>query len=322
MNGSTNHWQIAAQAPPAYHDWCQAHRLLFAAPAWQPALTALGLASVYAWNEGLQLGALLPLRSQFGVRGGVLGFPVVNSEFQALPPLQIEQEARRIAVAAAIDLLRVNYSAPQTVPQATAWRPEVWLDDLAAALPLHKRLRKDLAQAHRSPLGLTVGPAGSGDAEALFALYLAVVRSHGGSANYTADYFRALASIAASDPRLRVHCARDRAGVLQGFAVSAVDGRTGFYLHAGASREGRQAGVSDLLLEQVLLHVRAAGCARLSLMSSPWDQPGLVRFKSKWGDTQRYAMTTDVAGSAAGALVRIYTRWRSRADRRQFLAPA
>lgn len=317
--GSADRWQISVDAPPAYRDWCSRERLLFAAPCWQTALAALGLDHRYAWNPALPLGVLLPLRRDAGLRNAVLGFPVVPQPLQALSAARIEHEARRIAAAAGISLLRVNYSTTQKpVAQATAWRPEVWRDDIAAWVP-DKRLRKDLALARRSELGLVVAPAQAADVAALFELYLSTVLAHGARANYTPDYFRSLIAMAEREPLLRVHCARGADGQLHGFAVSAVDGATGFYLHGAAGPQGRRSGVSDLLLEQVLAHARELHCARFTLMSSPWDQPGLLRFKSKWGDTLGYTVTTDVPGSIAGRLARTYARWRSRKDRGRYL---
>lgn len=324
MPASEFDWQVDDAPSPAHRQWCERERLLFAHTDWAGPVRALDLDLRFAWNAQLGVGLLLPLRRALGLRGGVFGFPVTPFPLQALPPETIVRHADAIVRAAGLDLLRVNYSWPE-LPRhgATAWRPEVWLDDLPTwSLADHKRLRKDLAAARRSELGLRVEAAAAADAPALFALYAATVQQHGGRLNYTPAYFSALIALSARSDRLRVHCARGSAGGLHGFAVSGADGAVGYYLHGGTDAAGKRGGAADLLLEQVVLHAQSGGCRLLTFMSSPWDQPGLVRFKRKWGNRIGFTVTLDRAGGMAGAAARLLTRWRSRADRRSTVLPA
>jgi GNAT superfamily N-acetyltransferase len=117
------------------------------------------------------------------------------------------------------------------------------------------------------------------------------------------------------DTGLRVFLARDVDGSLRGFAVLAIDRDVGYYLHGASDARGKREGVADLLLESLVTTARTQGARSLSLMASPWEQRGLIRFKQKWGDTTGLCVTNDVATGPIGMAARAVSWWMGRGDR-------
>ena len=152
-------------------------------------------------------------------------------------------------------------------------------------------------------------------------LCAAAVARPGGSFRYSEGYFAALAA-KEGEGTIKTWSARAEDGAILGVAVLAVHEDCGYYLHGAANANGRRAGVADLLLEAVTAEASAVGCSRLTLMASPWNQPGLVAFKDKWSDSRGYYVTHDVAASTVGRAARAVIRWRSRGERIAFQAQA
>jgi hypothetical protein len=151
------------------------------------------------------------------------------------------------------------------------------------------------------------------DADVCYRLYAAAIRSRRGNLRYSLDYFRSIVRVAETTSLLRHLTAVDADGNIRGFAVLAIHGPCAYYLHGAADDKGKREGVTDLLLEAMMQ--QAGGCVRFNLMASPWDQPGLSRFKRKWSDRRGLAVTTDFAGSVLGKTARSVLRWRSRHER-------
>ncbi len=120
------------------------------------------------------------------------------------------------------------------------------------------------------------------DASQMYRLYLKTIQRHSGARRYTRDYFEALKSLAASWERIRFFSALFE-GKLAGFLVLGLDGNTAYYLHGAIDMSVQQHRPSDLLFYTALSWSRRQGYSRFNFMSSPLNQPSLVRFKEKWG---------------------------------------
>lgn len=272
---------------------------------------------MYAWNPEIGVGAMVPVFSRHGIRVGFFGFPVLGQPWDDLPIAEAKDAASQLVTALGLHVLRFTGSmmrAPD--PSMTAARPEVWIEDLQSWSPgASKRLRKDLAFARRSSRGVRVGSTCE-DALACYRLYEATVKSHAGKTRYTPSYFSRLNALAETQEGLKVFTAVGDAGIMRGFAVLAMHGSIAYYLHGAADEVGRRCGVSDLLLEMLVLRAREMGASKLSLMSSPWEQVGLVKFKQKWGEERGLSVTYDSSDGFVGACIRLAIRWQARCDRR------
>lgn len=313
----TAEWTFSARIEPDHAAWAREGGYLLASPEWMHVLSALGAEPLFAWSPGLRTGLAIPVFRRLGLRIGFVGFPVVSAPCAALGNEALVALSRQLVRASGLDILRMTHGMQRRIEaSAIAARPETWIDDLQAWSPEgDKKRRRDLAFARRAAEGSVLTEAA--DPAACHALYADTIRAHSGKLHYTPDYFSRLVALSTSCSRVGVIGAQDDTGHTRAFCALVVDGEVGYYLHGAADQAGKRLGLSDLLLEKLIDRARALGARRLSLMSSPWDQPGLSSFKRKWGDTSGFAATTDIAGSVRGAVVGIAVRWLHRADRRR-----
>jgi hypothetical protein len=313
---SRSGWRVSREPCPEHASWAELGGRLFATPGWGTVAGALASQSLFLWSSEYGLGAVVPVFRRLGMRIGFLGFPVAGGDFDSMNGSEVIAYARSVAAAAKLDVVRVAQSQCAVGDvRATSVRPEVWIDNLQGwRVDGRKRLIKDLAFARRSAPDVELVDQDF-DVAACFDLYRSIVSRHGGRARYNLEYFRALHSLAATSPLLDFVAAVSN-GQVRGFAVRAVHGGVAHYLHGAADREGRRQGVSDLLLETLLERSRMDGCARFTFMASPWDQPGLLRYKQKWAEDSGVACVYDVSGSLSGRCAVLASSWQGRHDRR------
>lgn len=311
-------WRVDREPLREYQFWVENSHSLFASPEWGGVLESMGAHVLYAWHSHRQLGAIVACFRRGPIRVGVLGLPVVSvagrvphSDFKV-------GDIRRIGVLAGVRVLRINRSmAGNPEPTMIAARPDVWIDDLPRwTLEGSRRRKKDIAFAHRANPGLVIEDADAdADAAACFGLYAQTVSSHGARLHYSLEYFRQLMLLGKEIAGLRVFIARDADGSLRGFAVLAIDHDVAYYLHGASDVRGKREGIADMLLESLVMTARSQGAQSLSLMASPWEQRGLIRFKQKWGNITGLCVTDDVATSPIGVAARALTWWLGRSDR-------
>lgn len=308
-------WHVTETPGRKYLDWVRRTHRVFSEPAWESALTALGASPVYAWNDARGFGALIA-RFRFGpFRVGVCGQPVAGRDWDMLATLSAKEACRQLCSDAGLDVLRVNRSMQDDVDsEATAARPEAWIDDIQAYdIEASKRLRKDLAFARRAAEGANRVVAGF-DAVAAYQLYASTVSRHGGVLRYSPAYFGALAELASKSSALQLFSVPGKDGRMLGFSVLAIHAGVAHYLHGATSGEGRREGVTDLLIDAMLSATADAEIPCFTLMASPWEQPGLMAFKEKWSNRKGFSVTHDVPGSAFGRIACSWLRWKSRSD--------
>jgi len=278
-------------------------------------MKSLGARPLFAWNEQKSEGILLPVFRVPAALVGFLGFPVGGELLDRVDGQDLSALSRELAGTAGLSLVRTVRSVGTNMDTpATSFLPEVRIEGLQSWSPVDRKLRKDLSYARKRSMATAAG-ASSEVAGACFTLYRDTVLRHGGRVRYSRDYFVRLAELSTRTDRARLFVATLASGDFGGFAVVAGNGRTAYYLHGAVSEPGRSAGASDVLLEQVVAHARSLGCESLSLMASPWQQPGLVEFKKKWGNQLGLVATTDYVGGLAGSVLATLARWKSRGDR-------
>lgn len=309
------HWKFSTRPDQEHASWARDGGYLLSSPEWMEVVAELGAEPVFAWCKTLRAGLAIPVFKRLGLRVGFLGFPVVSAPLEAIGYDALIDACCSAVRACDIDLIRMSHSMRLSLDMsASAARPEVWIDDLQTwSVGEDKRRRRDLAYARRAAKGAIVIEAP--DPVVCHAMYAATVRAHSGSLRYSREYFSRLVALSRSCDRVCVFGALDDTGSTRAFSVLLVDGEVGYYLHGAADPVGKKLGLSDLLLAELMPRARALGARRLSLMSSPWAQPGLLSFKRKWSDANGLTVTTDVAGSVKGRAARLGLHWLHRSDR-------
>lgn len=287
-----------SEAPPSHWDaTCERSAALFHSRSWQGLLEqGFGCQTIYAWNEESESGAALSVFKAGPFDIAYLGFPVGGMLGNNLPDINSLLAWRKSEISRTLTCIRIPASAfqdPIDLPLAFESNPETaicqlqdW--DLAAA---SQNIRRNVKKARNSGLSI-IEPSNAADGKALFRIYRATVKRHGGALRYNERYFSALISLASCEPRLRVLVARFE-GDIAAFIVVAIHGRTAYYLHGGTDMAHRQWSPAALLFDETIRWARDEDCDCFNLMSSPNDQPSLVEYKEKWGgETRRHKTYT------------------------------
>lgn len=280
---------VSAQPPGNWDAMCAASDAFFGSRAWLELLErSFGCRTVYASGPDAGLAVSVFRGGPFEV--GYLGFPAGGSVGSALdlPTTldalrSIDRDLRPVCVRLPVDADThlPNETLPRQVnPETVIENLQDW--SLASGKPV---LKRNVRKARNSGL-LVEHPSDPDVGESLYELYAATVRRNRGSLRYNDTYFRSLVTLAAADDRLDVMTATAK-GAIAGFLVIARHGPASVYLHGGTHERFRRDSPSDLLFDQAIHRARDAGSARFNFMSSPVDQPSLVRYKEKWGGTTR-----------------------------------
>lgn len=297
-----------------------------ATSSWASVIAAQGgRISLPAHQHEQTQGALVIFR-RFGVRVGFLGFPIAGAKWDVRPITDVCEHAEQMGRRARVDLVRVVLTRPladTALEEAVALLPEYRIDQLQQSDPLaSKRIRKDLGFARRKLAGWSIDDAvqdaGQADSvgQVLHRLYVNALAKQRARPKYRQSYFSALLCCSLNSSAVRVVTGVDQAGVIQGFAASMTSAGVTYYLHGAVSDHGRRLGLADALLARQIDHASALGAGQFSMMASPWGQPGLLDFKSKWAPCRAVAATFDVPITVLGAGVRAVTARHAGAHRR------
>jgi hypothetical protein len=293
-------WAVGSAAEATTNAWAVANGRFFSSKAWAGVLEGLGCDCALAWNKSKGVGVAVPVFGRFGMRVGFLGFPI----FRDGPSPDASPDATAelaLARSLRLDILRTNSARAggQAAPGGVR-QPDTWIGDLAAwSESGDKRRARDVAYARRATRDIDV-TASRVDPADMHRLYAETVRGHGGKLRYTGEYFRRLVASAGPGQPVQVFHGHAASGELLGFAVLAVDGDTGHYLHAAISSRARSMGLSDLLLSRLIAAAKERGLRRFNLMASPPEQVGLLKFKRKWADSESVVVTRDLGASLVG----------------------
>ncbi|NEV64835.1 GNAT family N-acetyltransferase [Thiorhodococcus minor] len=287
--------QFASTPPVGWSELSEKQGCLIHSPEWHDVISGgFGAKPVYAWDKGLELAFSISVFRAGPFRIGYVGFPIGGALRGPLRPEHVERlrESRP-----AIDLLRIPISGFEP-PIRTEFRhqsaPETAVLDLPNwCLSDFPKLRRDIKKAGRNPFNVrdVIEPA---YAHALYALYRHTILSHHGRLRYNAGYFAKLLELASCTDRLRILAAFDNAE-LAAYVVTVLDRDVAYYLHGATHPERKASGVSDLLVYTALEWARNQGMRCFNLMSSPASQPGLIRFKEKFGGSTKLHRTYEAS---------------------------
>ncbi|MFE8032937.1 GNAT family N-acetyltransferase [Thiohalocapsa marina] len=242
---------------------------------------------MYVWNGDGDTAFLITVFKAGPFRVGYLGFPTGGILGNPLESSHIE-DLRRLKLP--LDVLRVPVSGFGPTSLSTeiaracccARAPETAIANLQGwtACPPEK-VRRALRRAARIPFS-TADLKDGVFATDLYELYRDTVSRNAGSLRYTSAYFAEVIRLAASHPALRCLGAISE-DYLIGFLVVALEGSYAYYLHGGTRQDCTHRHVADVLMADAIGWAEAQGMSGFNFMASPQEQPGVIRFKEKFG---------------------------------------
>jgi hypothetical protein len=314
-------WQISHTPIQQQTLWAENGGYIFASSDWAEVLSTLTPEIIYAWNAELQFGLLIPVFRKLSLRIGIFGLPTAGKMLDSFPETILNQTVREISSACNLHIIRMTHSALTFDERtATSARPEVWIDQLSN-WPEAKsnKLRKHLNLASQLEDQLEI-VEGDSELNVCFDLYEETIRRHLGHIRYNRLYFNFLSKISTHSKRLKIFRAIDASGDTHAFAIGALHGEVGYYLHGGVREHARTKRTFYLLLEKLIHQAIAVNCSEFSLMSSPWSQDGLIRFKKQWGTRECLAVTQDSPHGVIASCAKSLIRYQARRDRLNAIA--
>ncbi|RME33424.1 MAG: GNAT family N-acetyltransferase [Gammaproteobacteria bacterium] len=287
---------LSETPPPWWEARCEERGLLLHSERWQAVLTAgLGCRPLYAVGDAGAAVFNLFRKGPFRIaylahpvggllEGGEPGQLLTSFMAQARPAPHL----LRIPCSAFGDDWTLDWEAAET-PETAICDLQAWSEER-----LPSGLRRNIRLSARR--GCRVERLSSGHGGLVYALYRASIGRHGGSLRYPPAYFSALLELAGRERRLRCLGAWV-GGELAAFIVVAGHGDTCFYLHGGMLIEHAASQGPTRLFAEAIRWAREEGHATFNFMSSPPDQPSLVRYKERWGGVTRSHRTHELARS-------------------------
>jgi hypothetical protein len=297
-------WQFFTEPPLQWTRLCQKHKSLFHTPAWQSLLTrSFGAFPLFALGTDGNDAFALTVFPVGPFRVGYAGFPagglVGARQFTTASVTQLVSAAfprtvhlLRLVATPFPEPLLLDYPHEETwettVPNLSSWQEE----QLAA------NVRRNLRKAKKN--NVLIKKAELCDAQHLFRLYWETIRRHGGFRRYSLLYFHQLLELAQETPNLQCWLAVLDKEVI-GFIILAREGDTAYYLHGAVSHVYQQYRPGDLAFNSSIHWAKEEGASQFNMMSSPLNQPSLVRYKEKWGGVTCKQRTYDLPLRPAAA---------------------
>jgi hypothetical protein len=293
-----NHVIISDTPSPLWLGRTAPSATLFNSPAWAQVLNkGFGATPLYISMPAEEVYFVITRFRAGPFSIGYVGFPAGGTIGRPLAADDVVALARFLRTGrSSLDVLRIPVSAFGPVPSSLKGgvaAPETAIVELPGwnHHPPSK-VRRALRRAERQ-LFSTASTANPDDASELHRLYLSTIQRHRGAARYTEAYFRALLDLSGRDARLRCFIARDSGDVV-GFVIAALEIGTAYYLHGSTHADWLNRHIADVLMTHTLAWAEETGAQRFNFMSSPVSQPGLVRFKEKFGGETRQHRTVEV----------------------------
>jgi hypothetical protein len=302
-------FEFSARRPDHWDNACEQAGSLFQSADWQQLLAeCFRTETVYAWDKEQTSATAISLFPAGPFRIGYLGFPLGRLLGNgALRSILMSQLATGLAEWSPL-CVRVQGSAfieSDELQLPAVITPETAIPDLQAWShhSVSTNVRRDLKKAAGAGLEL-VDAESADDGVRLYKVYVATIKRHRGSLRYNARYFSRLIELAATRQDLRVITARKH-GDIAGFFVLVMDADTAYYLHGGTNFELPNYHSAPLLFEAAIEAAKSRGLRCFNFMSSPADQPTLVRYKEKWGGITRQHKTYVLALRPAYQLFKV-----------------
>ena len=289
--------KILSEPNDSWDYLCRKNNNLFHSTGWQQSLNfAFPSETLYVLNDEEENSIAITIFKAGPFRIGYVGFPVggaisgvhfSETEFRELLSLDFPTrlDFLRIPVSPFMTTMSLNLSYSKTYETAIIDLQE-W--DKAR---LSKSVRSSIRRAEKS--GIKVIDIGDDDARILYKLYCDTVKRHHGALRYNEKYFHRLAQLSLKIENMRIMVAMYE-GIIIGFIIVVLNNNTAYYLHGAIEQEYKRFCASDLLLYAAIQWAKSAKMDVFNLMTSPVDQPTLVRYKEKWKGITRIHKTYEM----------------------------
>jgi hypothetical protein len=185
----------------------------------------------------------------------------------------------RIPTSSFLDNHDLNLYSDKT-PESAIPDLQVWSEN-----QLSSAVRRNIRKAKKSGIKITDATEQNFD-NIFFRLYSDTVKRNNGTVRYNKKYFNLLIALSQKDPAIRCSIAKIN-GEFAGYMIVVLDNNVAYYLHGASILHYRQFRPNDLLFTEAITWAKERGMKTFNFMSSPVDQPSLVRYKEKWGAETR-----------------------------------
>jgi len=147
------------------------------------------------------------------------------------------------------------------------------------------------------------------EADSIFNLYVQTVKRHSGKVRYNREYFIQLVNAILCESDITGYVALHGNGELIGYMISAYQNEVAYYLHGGIDYKYQKYRVMDALFAQSIVTAKDLGLLNFNFLTSPPNQPDLVRYKEKWGaKTQIIHTVTFTKSKLANKLLSLHNK--------------
>jgi len=266
-----------------------------------------GCQTLYVADQGHAWGICASVFSLHGFRIAYCHFPV---GCRAIPPVGLNgmlSELAEVLAGEGVDLIRFSVQQDQCpdhpLVRGLSQQHETIIPNLASweLSGLSKHARRDANRSERE--GFACRQADSEeDARLVFDIYRTTIARRSGNLRYTLPYFMALVEQADRSSELAVLLA-ERKGKVYAAMTLAIDGDTAFYLHGGNALEVPDPYAGDFLMLRAIEWAKSHQATRFNMLASSANQPGLVRYKEKWGGVSLPQWSFNMPVSTKGRLL-------------------
>ncbi|MDX8395407.1 MAG: GNAT family N-acetyltransferase [Mariprofundaceae bacterium] len=145
-------------------------------------------------------------------------------------------------------------------------------------------------------LGVSIFDVGLAEySEVIYNLYLGTINHHSGKRKYNKEYFAGLISAIGTGSGIYGMIAKDEEGTPIAYMIIADHDHTAYYLHGGIDYKFQNLRAMDALFYHAIYAAKERKMNVFNMLTSPENQPNLVRYKEKWGGDTSYVVTSTKA---------------------------
>ena len=306
---SNHEFDITENPTLEYNVWLEKSNAFFDGPIWGSVLiNGFNVKRYYIWDKVYTVGRALTVFKKGPLTVGYLGFPIYSQTESENEPYSVDRMLNAIALMKEKPhLLRLPVSAFSNIhlnikKYFVENTIESCITDLCEWNDLKTSTRRrDLRYAQKRLIGKNITPDYNISSDEAFNIYNEAIKRNSGKLRYSKKYFESLTN-KTNAPWVSFFSMREEKHI-KSLTITVRHADTVYYLHGGGTPEALRAGASDLAMSIAITDAKNKGAKRFNFLSSPEKQPGLIRFKEKWGGESRQALTYSIPLTRLGSLI-------------------
>lgn len=306
---SNNEFDITSSPTSEYYSWLEKTNTFFDGPTWGAVLIdGFDVKRYYIWDKTYTTGRALTVFKKGPFKVGYLGFPIysqaeIESESYSvdrmLNAIALMKEKPHILRLPASAFSNLHLNIKKCFIENTV---ESCITDLCGWNDIDTSTRRrDLRYAQKRLMGNNIIPDYNISSDEAFNIYNEAIKRNLGKLRYSKKYFESLTN-KTNAPWVSFFSMREEKHI-KNLTITVRHADTVYYLHGGGTPEALRAGASDLAMSIAITDAKNKGAKRFNFLSSPEKQPGLIRFKEKWGGESRQALTYSIPLTRLGSLI-------------------